>query len=77
MPHAVDNIFVGHNEADAKAFAQSTYHVKKPLEQAAEGSSSDDDDAEPTGIVDKLRLRMYEFIRELCSRTALCHDIDF
>ena len=62
MP-AVDNIYVGHNEADAKEFAKTTYHVKKPLEQAAEGSSDDDD--EPSGLVDKIRLRVYEFIRKL------------
>ncbi|NXD32345.1 CALX protein, partial [Spelaeornis formosus] len=28
-----DNIFIGHDEAQAKAFAKETYHVKKPIEQ--------------------------------------------
>ncbi|ORX38009.1 ER-associated protein catabolism-related protein [Kockovaella imperatae] len=57
-----DNIYVGHSEEDAKEFAKTTYHVKKPIEQAAEGSV--DEDEEPSGLVDKIRLRVYEFLRE-------------
>lgn len=60
-----DNIFVGHDAAAAKTFAKETYHVKKPVEQEAEGSSPDEDDEEAGAtLVDKIRLRVYEFIRE-------------
>ena len=59
---SVDNIFVGHDAAAAKKFADETYHVKKAVEKEAEGSS-DDDDEEPTTLLDKARLRVYEFIR--------------
>lgn len=63
--YAVDNIFVGHDAAQAKKFAAETFHVKKPLEQAAEGSADEDDDDEPSALVDKIRLKVYEFIRKL------------
>jgi calnexin len=61
---SVDNIFIGHDEAQAKAFAKETYHVKKPIEQEAEGSAPEEDDEEGSTLVDKVRLRVYEFIRE-------------
>ncbi|KAK1923820.1 ER-associated protein catabolism-related protein [Papiliotrema laurentii] len=57
-----DNIFIGHDEAQAKAFAKETYHVKKPIEQEAEGSAPEEDDEEGSTLVDKVRLRVYEFI---------------
>lgn len=60
-----DNIFIGHDAAQAKKFASETFHVKKPLEQAAEGSADEDDDDEPSALVDKIRLKVYEFIH-LC-----------
>ena len=61
--HSVDNIFIGHDAAQAKKFAAETFHVKKPLEQEAEGSAEGDDDDEPSALLDKIRLRVYEFIR--------------
>lgn len=58
-----DNIFIGHDEAAAKEFAKETYHVKKPIEQEAEGSAPDEEDVEEgSTLVDKIRLRVYEFI---------------
>lgn len=65
---SVDNIYVGHDAAEAKAFAKETYHVKKPIEQEAEGSkedSDDDDESSPSRLLDKIRLRIYEFTRQL------------
>ena len=62
---AVDNMYVGHSEEDAKEFAKVTYHVKKPIEQEAEGSAEEDEEEEASGMVDKIRLRVYEFIRQL------------
>ena len=55
-----DNIFIGHDAAAAKEFAKETYHVKKPIEQDIEGSLDVDD--EPSTLVDKIRLRIYEFV---------------
>ena len=61
----VDNIFIGHDEAQAKSFAKETFHVKKPIEQEAEGSTPEvEDDEEASTLIDKIRLRVYEFIRE-------------
>jgi len=60
----VDNIFIGHDVAAAKEFAKETYHLKKPIEQEAEGSAPEDDDAEAESLIDKARLKVYEFIRE-------------
>jgi len=65
-----DNIFVGHDAAQAKKFAAETYHVKKPLEQEAEGSAEGDDDDEPSALLDKIRLKVYEFIH-LCGFDVL------
>lgn len=59
-----DNILIGHDEAEAKKFAKETFHVKKPIEQEAEGSAPDEDDEEAETLVDKIRLRVYEFIRQ-------------
>lgn len=66
----VDNIFIGHDAAQAKKFAAETFHVKKPLEQAAEGSDDSEDDDEPSALVDKIRLKVYEFIRESSAHPA-------
>lgn len=64
MP-AVDNILIGHDVDQAKAFAKETYHAKKPIEKEAEGSNEDEDEnEEPTTLVDKIRLKVYEFIRK-------------
>lgn len=60
---SVDNVFIGHDEAKAKEFAKETFHVKKPIEQEAEGSAPDEDEEEAETLVDKIRLRVYEFIR--------------
>ena len=59
---AVDNIYISHDPEEAKKFAQDTYHVKKPLEKAAEGSEEEDE--EPSTLVDKIRLKVYEFLRK-------------
>ncbi|ODO00609.1 calnexin [Cryptococcus wingfieldii CBS 7118] len=56
-----DNLYIGHDVDQAKKFAAETFHVKKPLEKAAEGSTEDDDD-EPETLVDQVRLKIYEFI---------------
>lgn len=37
--------------------------MKKPIEQEAEGSAPDEDEEEAETLVDKIRLRVYEFIR--------------
>ena len=71
LTYLVDNVFVGHDAAAAKKFAGETYHVKKPIEQEAEGSSADEDDEEPSTMLDKVRLRVYEFIRESHSQQYL------
>ncbi|ORY34998.1 Calreticulin family-domain-containing protein [Naematelia encephala] len=55
-----DNIFIGHDPEVAKKFAQETFHVKQTIEKEAEGSIEDDE--EPTTLVDKIKLRVYEFI---------------
>ncbi|KAK8849441.1 hypothetical protein IAR55_004773 [Kwoniella newhampshirensis] len=61
-----DNILIGHDIDQAKAFAKETYHSKKPIEKEAEGSNEDDDELdEPSTLVDKVRLKVYEFIH-LC-----------
>jgi hypothetical protein len=42
-----DNIYIGHSEEDAKALAAETFHIKKPLETAADKASdplTDDED---------------------------------
>ncbi|OCF37028.1 calnexin [Kwoniella heveanensis BCC8398] len=57
-----DNIFVGHDASQAKKFADETFHVKKPIEKAAEGSLEDEDLDQPSTLVDKIRLKVYEFI---------------
>jgi calnexin len=49
---------------DAKKFAEETYHVKKPIEKEAEGSVEEDDEDAASTLVDKVRLKVYEFIRE-------------
>jgi len=49
--------------SDARAFSKETFHVKKPIEQEAEGSTPDEDDEEVgETLVDKIRLKVYEFI---------------
>lgn len=35
------------------------------MEQEAEGSADSEDDDEPSALVDKIRLKVYEFIRKL------------
>ncbi|WVR08300.1 hypothetical protein IAU60_005349 [Kwoniella sp. DSM 27419] len=57
-----DNIFVGHDAAQAKQFASETFHVKKPIEREAEGSLEDEDLDHPNTLTDKIRLKVYEFI---------------
>jgi calnexin len=37
--------------------------VKKTIEKEAEGST-DEEDEEPSTMLDKIRLRVYEFLRE-------------
>lgn len=59
-----DNIFIGHDSAAAKKFADETYHLKKVIEKEAEGSS-DEEEEEPSTMLDKIRLRVYEFLH-LC-----------
>ncbi|WVQ79488.1 hypothetical protein IAT38_001587 [Cryptococcus sp. DSM 104549] len=56
-----DNLFIGHDAAQAKKFAAETYHVKKPLEKEAEGSNDDELD-EPSALVDKIRFKIFEFL---------------
>lgn len=66
---SVDNIYISHDPAQAKAFAEETFHVKKPIEQEAEGSAEpEEEDGEASSLVDKLRLKVYEFIRKFLSR---------
>ncbi|KAK4684067.1 calnexin, partial [Tremellales sp. Uapishka_1] len=60
-----DNIYVGHSADEAKQLAKETYHVKKAIEREAEGSVEEDEGEEPTTLLDRLRLKVYEFI-ELC-----------
>ncbi|CED82206.1 Calnexin [Phaffia rhodozyma] len=38
-----DNIYIGHSVADAKAFADETFHIKYPIETAAETAALDED----------------------------------
>jgi len=57
-----DNIYVGHDAADAKKFAAETFHVKKPIEKEAEGSDSDEDELEAKTLLEKIQLKVYEFI---------------
>ncbi|WRT69418.1 uncharacterized protein IL334_006404 [Kwoniella shivajii] len=57
-----DNIFIGHDAAQAKKFADETFHVKKPIEREAEGSLEDEDLDHPSTLVDKIRLKVYEFL---------------
>ncbi|WWD04084.1 hypothetical protein V865_002149 [Kwoniella europaea PYCC6329] len=57
-----DNIFIGHDASQAKKFADETFHVKKPIEKEAEGSLEDEDLDHPNTLVDKIRLKVYEFI---------------
>jgi calnexin len=59
----VDNIYVGHSAADAKKFAAETYHVKKAIEKEAEGAYEDDEEPATT-LVEKVQLKVNEFIRE-------------
>lgn len=64
-----DNIYIGTDPAEAKKFADETFHVKKPIEQAAEGSTPDDDEAN-LSLSDKVRLKIYEFA-DLVKETSL------
>jgi len=57
-----DNIFVGHDAAAAKEFAKETFHVKKPIENEAAGAVDEDVEEEPSTLVDKARLKVYEFV---------------
>jgi calnexin len=59
----VDNIFIGHDAAAAKKFAAETYHVKKPIEKELEGAYEDDEEPANT-LVEKVQLKVNEFIRE-------------
>ncbi|EIW72285.1 calnexin [Tremella mesenterica] len=64
-----DNIYISHDPEEAKAFAKETFHVKKPIEKEAEGSAEDEDE-EPSTLLDKIRLKIYEFIH-LCGFDVL------
>lgn len=64
----VDNLYIGHDAAQAKKFAEETYHVKKPIEKEAEGSNEDELE-EPSSLVEKVQLKVYEFLRRLPSPT--------
>lgn len=64
----VDNLYIGHDAAQAKKFAEETYHVKKPIEKEAEGSNEDELE-EPSSLVEKVQLKVYEFLRKLPSPT--------
>lgn len=64
LMETVDNILIGHDAAEAKSLAKETYHVKKAIEKEAEGSVDADEDVQATTLLDKARLRVYEFIRE-------------
>lgn len=57
-----DNIFIGHDEKQAKKFAEETYDIKRPIEMEAEGSVEEDDESAPEGLVDKIRFRIDEFV---------------
>ncbi|WOO78697.1 Calnexin [Vanrija pseudolonga] len=57
-----DNIYIGHDVAQAEEFAKETFYVKRPIEQEAEGSAPEEDDSIPTTVVDKIRLRLLEFV---------------
>jgi calnexin len=67
---SVDNIYVGHDAADAKKFASETYHVKKAIEKELEGSDSDEIEIQPKTLLEKVQLKVYEFIRESLACTA-------
>ncbi|ADV22283.1 calnexin [Cryptococcus gattii Ru294] len=56
-----DNLYIGHDAAQAKKFAEETYHVKKPIEKEAEGSNEEELE-EPSSLVDKVQLKVYEFL---------------
>lgn len=58
-----DNLYIGHDENEAKKLAKETFHVKLPLEKEAEGSVEENEDEE-TGLTfaDKARLRLFQFI---------------
>lgn len=61
----VDNILISHDPEDAKRLAKETFHIKKPIEQEAEGSApEEEDEEEKISTLDKYRLRVYEFLRE-------------
>lgn len=59
-------MYIGHDAAQAKKFAEETYHVKKPIEKEAEGSNEDELE-EPSSLIDKVQLKVYEFLRKLPS----------
>jgi calnexin len=67
----VDNVYVGHDAADAKKFAAETFHVKKPIEKEAEGSDSDEIELEAKTLLEKVQLKVYEFMRQF---TCLLND---
>ena len=46
-----DNIYVGHSEEDAKAFAAETFDVKKPLEESANAKPAADDDEDTLPVL--------------------------
>lgn len=56
-----DNIYIGHDVAQAKAFADETFGVKRPIELELEGTFPEDDE-EAESFVDQARLKFYEFV---------------
>lgn len=56
-----DNIYVGHNSADAKALAKETYHLKRVVEKEVEGIEDDEEADTKLRFQDLAKLKLLQF----------------
>ena len=63
----VDNIFVGHDAADAKALAKETFHVKRAFEKDADELDDEEDAEGKLRFQDVIKLKLMQFRSESCS----------
>lgn len=71
MTLSVDNIFVGHEAADAKALAKETFHVKRAFEKDADELDDEEEAEGKLGLQDVLKLKLMQFRSECCSSLQL------
>lgn len=73
----VDNIYIGHSPADAKAFAEETWVPKLAAEKETDGIEDEEELAEAKlSSVDKLKLKALQFISKWCEGGESPPDTD-